>query len=103
MKLGGGEEADPGHNVLSMLLKSNRREIQEQGIKYGLSTEEVIEDCKTFYFAGQESTSNLITWTMILLSIHPTWQLRASQEVKQVFGLNKPDFDGLYRLKIVSI
>lgn len=101
MKL--GEAGDHGDNVLSMLLKSNHREIEEQGIRYGLSVEEVIEECKTFYFAGQESTSNLLTWTMILLSIHPSWQLRARQEVQQVFGDSKPHFDGLNRLKIVSI
>lgn len=90
-------------NLLSMLLKSNQKEIEEEGIKYGLSTDELIEECKTFYFAGQESTSNLLSWTMILLSIHPTWQLRAREEVLQVFGNNQPDFDSINRLKIVSI
>ena len=99
MKLG----KDDDDNLLSMLLKSSAREIQEQGKKHGLSTGEVMEECKTFYFAGQESTSNLLAWTTVLLSMHPHWQVHAREEILRVFGNNKPDYDGLNRLKIVSI
>nr|GMC72636.1 cytochrome P450 CYP72A219-like [Ipomoea batatas] len=72
-------------------------------LKSGFSTDEVIEECQHFYFAGQESGSDFLVWIMILLSIHQTWQDRARQEVQQVFGNNKPDFDGLNRLKILTM
>jgi cytochrome P450 len=92
-------------DLLGLLLETNMRDTDgdnSQPTSMAMTIEDVIEECKVFYFAGMETTSVLLTWTMVVLSMHPEWQDRAREEVLGLFGKNKPEYEGLSRLKIVS-
>lgn len=92
------------NDLLGVLLDSSYQEIKQHGnTNFGLSIDEVIEECKVFYFAGQETTGNLLCWTMILLAQHANWQIRAREEVLLICGEKTPDIDELNRLKTVNM
>ncbi|MCE5167620.1 hypothetical protein HAX54_013737, partial [Datura stramonium] len=89
------------NDLLGLLLKSNQEEQQGNKISSkGMSTEDVIEECNSFYFAGQETTATLLTWTAIVLTMHPNWQEKARKEVLESIGKDEPKFDQLNQLKI---
>ncbi|KAF6137399.1 hypothetical protein GIB67_036436 [Kingdonia uniflora] len=91
------------NDLLGLLLESNLNEEFNYSKSRTLTMDDVIEECKAFYSAGQVSTADLLTWTMIVLSMHPSWQERAREEVLQVIGNKKPSFDDLNHLKILII
>jgi cytochrome P450 len=93
------EDGLSGDDLLGLMLQSNK---DTETSSMRMSTEDVIEECKLFYFAGMETTSVLLTWTLILLGMHPEWQDRAREEVLSLFGEDKPNFDNLSRLKTAS-
>ncbi|XP_040374754.1 cytochrome P450 CYP749A22 [Rosa chinensis] len=92
-----GEEDSFGSDFLGLLLKAHHGTNDKQRI----SVDELVEECRTFYFAGQETTNTLLAWTVLLLALHPEWQDEARKEVLQLFGKENPTYDGLAKLKTV--
>ncbi|OIW19737.1 hypothetical protein TanjilG_18547 [Lupinus angustifolius] len=65
---------------------------------------DIVEECKSFFFAGKQTTSNLLTWTTILLAMHPQWQDQARDEVLNMCGARDlPTKDHVVKLKTLSM
>lgn len=69
-----------------------------------ITANDVVEECKTIFFAGKHTTSNLLTWTTVLLAMHPQWQEQAREEVLRVCGSRDiPTKDDLAKLKTLGM
>ncbi|CAL5204258.1 unnamed protein product [Lathyrus oleraceus] len=85
-------------DLLGHLLKENH-EIDGK-LNKALTKKELVDECKTFFFGGYETTSLSITWTLLLLALHQDWQNQLRDEIKQVIGnIEKLDINLLADLK----
>ncbi|XP_052158085.1 cytochrome P450 734A4 [Oryza glaberrima] len=76
------------------------------GVNRTMPVEDMVEECKTFFFAGKQTTTNLLTWATVLLAMHPDWQDRARREVLAVCGDaagELPTKDHLPKLKTLGM
>ncbi|PUZ60071.1 hypothetical protein GQ55_4G094100 [Panicum hallii var. hallii] len=65
---------------------------------------DMLEECKTFFFAGKQTTTNLLTWATVLLAMHPDWQERARREVLAVCGADElPSKEHLPKFKTLGM
>ncbi|GLT49905.1 hypothetical protein SLA2020_234290 [Shorea laevis] len=90
-----------GDDVLGMMIASSET-TQAKG-EFKLKMNEIVDECKTFFFAGHETTSTLLTWTIFLLSKHQEWQEKLREEVLKECGSGIPDTDMLTKLKLVNM
>ncbi|KAL0348925.1 UNVERIFIED_CONTAM: 7-deoxyloganic acid hydroxylase [Sesamum angustifolium] len=81
----------------------NETDIKDKNAR-AMAMFDIIQQSKLFFLAGHETTSNLIAWTIVMLSIHHKWQSLAREEAFQVIGDNeKLTDDDLDRLKIIHM
>ncbi|WCJ22075.1 Cytochrome P450 CYP749A22 [Euphorbia peplus] len=88
-----------GDDFLGLLVKANH----ENDMSKKISIDDLIDECKTFYVAGQETTATSLTWTLFFLATHSDWQDKARQEVHEILGTNNPCPQTLPKLKIMNM
>ncbi|KAG6498067.1 hypothetical protein ZIOFF_045976 [Zingiber officinale] len=92
------EDSGFGNDLLGLMLEARQVEAGRM-----LSLDEIVDECKTFFFAGQETTSYFLTWAMFLLSTNKDWQEKLRDEVLQHCRKETPNADMLSRLKPMNM
>ncbi|KAG7575194.1 Cytochrome P450 superfamily [Arabidopsis suecica] len=93
-------QSDYGDDLLGILLKA----YETEGNERKMSIEEIIHECRTFFFGGHETTANLLTWTTMLLSLHQDWQEKLREEIFKECGKQKtPDSETFSKLKLMNM
>ncbi|KAF8719800.1 hypothetical protein HU200_024557 [Digitaria exilis] len=94
-----GRKCEDSKNLLGLMLTASKA-----GSEFKMGIDEIIHECKTFYFAGKETTANLLTWATLLLALHQEWQDKARDEVLKACGkYEHPNVENLSNLKIVTM
>ncbi|GMJ01819.1 cytochrome P450, family 72, subfamily A, polypeptide 9 [Hibiscus trionum] len=94
-----GEAESFGNDFPGLHVKAYRDSNEEKK----LSWEELVDECKTFYFTGEETVNSLLAWIVLLLAIHGDWLERARREVIRIFGNQNPHPEGMAKLKTMTM
>ncbi|XP_054782760.1 cytochrome P450 714A1-like [Prosopis cineraria] len=103
-------------DLLQMILENTAYEADNSSGAWGMwkklkhkrETQKLIVDiCKNIYFAGSETTAVLLTWTLVLLCLHPQWQDRLRAEILEAYPNISPhcfhDMDKFRNMKQLSM
>lgn len=94
-----GRSSNHGDDLLGLLL--NEMDSHKNNNNDNNNLQLIMDECKTFFFAGHDTTALLLTWTMMLLADNPTWQEKVRNEVREVCGCDLPSVDQLSKLTSV--
>jgi len=86
------------NDLLTLLLTT---EDPEGGTLFGEA--EVFDNVMTFFFAGHETTANLLAWTFYLLSEFPEWDERLAREASDVLHGRTPSADDIVKLPLMRM
>ncbi|MHB2017499.1 MAG: cytochrome P450 [Candidatus Xenobia bacterium] len=81
-------------DLLSMLMMAR----DEEGDGAGMTDRQVRDEAMTLFLAGHETTANLLTWTLYLLSQHPEVEALLLEELRETLAGRAPAFSDLPRL-----
>ncbi|XP_057467737.1 cytokinin hydroxylase-like [Actinidia eriantha] len=95
-----GRSSSYGNDLLGMLLNEMQK---KRGNGFSLNLQLIMDECKTFFFAGHETTALLLTWTVMLLASNPEWLDKVRAEVKQVCGGSAPSIEDLSKLNLLNM
>jgi cytochrome P450 len=80
----------PGDDLLSILMHARDEETGEV-----MSDKQLRDEALITFFAGHETTAQLLTWSWFLLSKHPETEENLHEELARVLGGRSPGLDDL--------
>ncbi|TKW35810.1 hypothetical protein SEVIR_2G399500v4 [Setaria viridis] len=82
------QQQQGGKDLLSLLLAGAEAEPGAAGAerRKKLTARELVDECKTFFFGGFETTALALSWTLLMLAAHPEWQAALREEVTREVG-----------------
>jgi cytochrome P450 len=83
----------PGDDLLSVLMHARDEETGQP-----MSDQQLRDEVLITFFAGHETTAQLLTWTWILLAQHPLVETRLHDELDRVLAGRSPSLDDLPNL-----
>ncbi|XP_051191633.1 cytochrome P450 714C3 [Lolium perenne] len=89
-----GHGAEKRKDLLSLLLAAGKKD----GGKRVMTSRELVDECKTFFFGGHETTALAVSWTLLMLAAHPEWQQALRDELREVTGDGPLDAAALSKL-----
>ncbi|KAJ0974918.1 hypothetical protein J5N97_016883 [Dioscorea zingiberensis] len=87
--------------LLQVLLSESEKKGNKDGFSY--TQQLIMDEIKTFFFAGHDTSSLLLTWTIMLLATNPSWQERARSEVVEVCGQAPLSIDHLSKFTLLQM
>ncbi|MBA0780051.1 hypothetical protein Gotri_004194, partial [Gossypium trilobum] len=81
-KVSSGGAESFGSDFLGLLVKA----FNNSDEKNKISLEDLVDECKTFYFAGQETVNASLAWAVLVLAIHRDWQDKARREMSMIIN-----------------
>jgi cytochrome P450 len=85
-------EGSAKHDLLTMLMEARDEEGQP------MSTEQLMDEIRTLYLAGHETTATTLSWTWLLLSRNPEKYAKLEAELDEVLGGRTPTAEDVQRL-----
>jgi len=85
-------------DLLSMLMLARDEETNEQ-----MDDTQLLDEVKTMFLAGHETSANSLSFTWYLLSMHPSVERRLRAEIEDVLGDRPPRLEDLPRLQYTTM
>ncbi|XP_068669472.1 cytochrome P450 714C2-like [Aristolochia californica] len=86
-------------DLLQVILNS----VRDGYISKRMARSFIIDNCKTVYFAGHETSATTVAWVLLLLAKHPKWQERVRAEIQEVFNGRASDADMTSKMKVLTM